>query len=232
MRVPDLQNYRHGKLTVIGRVLASKAPALWWYKCDCGNWGMTTARDVKRKNQKIEKSCGCARDEYAKTLAFNLRFKDLTGKKFGRLKVIKLQAKTSSPHRRWLCLCDCGELKAVASCSLLQNRTISCGCYHREIAPELGFRLCAFNRKDFVDLTNYSRVAITNTSRYYRLKDATPPWVSKAELRKIYKNCPAGYHVDHVHPLRHPRLCGLHVPWNLQYLPATDNLKKCNRLEV
>ncbi len=69
---------------------------------------------------------------------------------------------------------------------------------------------------------------MTNMRREH-IKRATPPWVNRDELRQIYKNCPKGMHVDHIIPLRGKTICGLHVPENLQYLPALENVKKGNR---
>lgn len=60
---------------------------------------------------------------------------------------------------------------------------------------------------------------------------ATPPWVNMKELAVIYDNCPEGHHVDHIVPLKHNLVCGLHVPWNLQYLTAKENLQKGNRFD-
>lgn len=66
--------------------------------------------------------------------------------------------------------------------------------------------------------------------RKARKIQATPPWVDLGEIKEIYRNCPEGYHVDHIMPLVHKELCGLHVPWNLQYLSASQNMSKGNRI--
>ena len=78
--------------------------------------------------------------------------------------------------------------------------------------------------------------------RRYRLamyrankKQATPPWLSdaqKQEIKEIYKQCPMGSHVDHIVPLNGVNVSGLHVPWNLQCIPAAANEAKSNRTEA
>jgi hypothetical protein len=61
-------------------------------------------------------------------------------------------------------------------------------------------------------------------------RQSTPPWADISSMNRFYRECPEGHHVDHIIPLRADNVCGLHVPWNLQYLPAEENLKKGNKL--
>lgn len=42
-------------------------------------------------------------------------------------------------------------------------------------------------------------------------------------IKKIYENCPDGYHVDHIQALARG---GLHHQDNLQYLPISENCRK------
>jgi len=69
----------------------------------------------------------------------------------------------------------------------------------------------------------------SDQARHKRLKQSTPPWVNLAEIRAFYSKRPEGYHVDHIVPINGKNVCGLTVPWNLQYLPALENLRKSNK---
>lgn len=59
-----------------------------------------------------------------------------------------------------------------------------------------------------------------------------PSWVDWDELSKIETFKPSKNHeLDHIIPLNHPNVCGLHVPWNLQWLTRSDNQKKSNSFD-
>lgn len=61
-----------------------------------------------------------------------VRVKDLTGKKFGRLTVIKLKGKAPNGKYLWDCKCDCGNYVTVKGNSLTTGHTKSCGCFGQE----------------------------------------------------------------------------------------------------
>lgn len=89
------------------------------------------------------------------------------------------------------------------------------------------------NRDWYIRNAELNRAKVRARNKH--MKHATPPWVNKAELLEIYINCPAGYQVDHFVPVRGitpdgRRVSGLHVPWNLRYLPAALNAGRSNRL--
>lgn len=54
---------------------------------------------------------------------------------------------------------------------------------------------------------------------------------TKKDLLNFYKNCPKDKEVDHIIPLKNDKICGLHVPWNMQYLTRSDNAVKNNSFD-
>jgi hypothetical protein len=64
-----------------------------------------------------------------------------------------------------------------------------------------------------------------------RVRIATPPWADRRAISEFFMDRPPGTHLDHIIPLRGKNVCGLHVPENLQYLPAQENLLKSNKVD-
>src|ERR1051326_7853586 len=83
------------------------------------------------------------------------------------------------------------------------------------------------------------RHAAQEALRRFQKLNATPKWVNKKDLLCFYENVQKKtsetgklYEVDHIVPLKHDLVCGLHVPWNLQILTASKNASKSNSFDV
>jgi hypothetical protein len=60
---------------------------------------------------------------------------DLTGRRFGKLTVVKLSEKKGL-HPEWDCICDCGKPTTASATNLKQGNTASCSCLQKERASE------------------------------------------------------------------------------------------------
>lgn len=86
---------------------------------------------------------------------------NLTGKRFGRLIVLKQIEDYVSPKgdrkARWLCKCDCGNFHKATSVSLKKGYTKSCGCYRKENTGKMN------NKR----LKKYNTYIISDDGKYY-----------------------------------------------------------------
>ena len=109
------------------------------------------------------------------------------------------------------------------------KRTIAYGKENRHITRKASSKYHKLNR---------DKSAARTAKRRCQKLSATPSWLTQEQLKEIEyfyvhaKDCEVvsgqQYHVDHIIPLQGKDICGLHVPWNLQILPADINLSKSN----
>lgn len=66
--------------------------------------------------------------------------------------------------------------------------------------------------------------------RSRKVQQAQPKWSNKDDVLNVYKEAEyLGLEVDHIIPITHKLVCGLHVWDNLQLLSRSENAKKSNR---
>lgn len=99
-------------------------------------------------------------------------------------------------------------------------------------------------REKYKEWSAGNRAHLTNRQRHRQCSKsmATPDWLTPIQLAQIsefYEIAKARsvqlgieHHVDHIVPLKHDFVAGLHVPWNLQVLTAFENVSKKNRFGV
>lgn len=135
------------------------------------------------------------------------RIEDLTGKKFGRLTVVrfdeirfkesldlyKITNDTHSLKHCWLCSCSCenNELISVTRANLIKGKTKSCGCYKKELSIKRGI----------LDITkSFEDWCIENNCmEYLKLWDydlnfIEPSAIGFGSEQSIYFKCPNNIH--------------------------------------
>lgn len=126
-KAKELIGKKFNRLTVmeISNKKGKKNKTLYKCKCECGNiievdgYSLSSGHIV---------SCGCKNNENKNALGEN-NFKNLMGKKFGRLEVIKKTlGRDINGAVIWECECDCGTHIKESSNTLLMNKVQSCGC--------------------------------------------------------------------------------------------------------
>ena len=105
----------------------------------------------------------------------------------------------------------------------------------RNATPEGTARQRDRYRKHYA--SNKAYYAAKSLSGRATRRKAKLPWVRNEDLIPWYEMAKAltrktgiKHVVDHIIPLTHKDVSGLHVPWNLQVIPEIDNLRKHNRL--
>ena len=86
---------------------------------------------------------------------------------------------------------------------------------------------------------NPAKTNAKGMKRYTSKMRRTPPWLTKEhykEMQAMYIRAKIAedftgqkWHVDHIVPLQGKNVSGLHVPWNLQIMPASKNISKGNK---
>ena len=167
IKCKSLIGLKFGKLTILQldhietKKVNNKIKKEEFYKClcDCGNI------TIKRRSSLIggkTKSCGCTKTN----------MKDLTNKRFGKLTVIQKVGQNNKNNFLWLCQCDCGNTKVIASTNLISGHTQSCGCLN-------------YSSKNMEDLTGQKFGKLTVIKRGKTLKSGIVRWICECECGNV-----------------------------------------------
>ena len=232
----DFSGKRYGHLLVQRRNGSDASNnALWLCACDCGNLVSVRANLLKRGQEYCSKQC---------SLYQSFKRIDITNKCFGKLVALnRVKMAANSGKAIWRFQCDCGKTTELTADNAMSGNTQSCGCvgitsrikhglsqtleYHREARRRWAKE-------------NPAKVIANANKRRADFRHRIPPWLTDEhwaqinafylEAARLTKETGIPHCVDHIHALRGKTFSGLHVPWNLQVLTVSANLRKSARL--
>jgi hypothetical protein len=126
-----------------------------------------------------------------------------------------------------------GKHSRCAECFRAEHKTWRIANKKRRAADMAAWRLknpgrsAVFHKK--WQANNLDKCRANNARRHAAKLRAVPAWAELDKIATVYAKAKQyGFTVDHVVPLQHPLVCGLHVWHNLQLLDESENAKKKN----
>ena len=134
----------------------------------------------------------------------------------------------------------CGELKkldefCLDKVTVSNYRNICKDCDHNDRENNKEYK------KEW-NKNNKDKINAYTAKRHTAKLNRTPAWLTEQDLKDIEsfytktqeltEETGIQHHVDHIIPLQGELISGLHVPSNLQIIPAKENLQKGNKFEV
>jgi hypothetical protein len=213
-KTPNFSGQNIGNLLVIGMSAKLRQGVNYWdCLCVCGK--LLQVLPTNLYNHTKNKSCGCQ------------SYKNLRGKRFGKLLVLADTGRTRRRSRIWKCLCDCGNTIETTNQSLVSiPGSTSCGCtrggqnnhfYKHGLSKTKGYRKLQAAKR---------RAAIKNLKMENFTLEDLESHLSKFKSLCVY--CGKNYeHLDHVIPISKG---GAHTLNNLVPSCAQCNFSKNNKI--
>ena len=160
----------------------------------------------------------------------------MLGKRFGRLAVVS-QVAHQGHHRRYRCVCECGEVTLVLGFNLRNGRTVSCGCAASDhltalnksrrkhgYSPKHGCRPITYSRwiamrqRVATDIPKYARSYKDRGIRVCRR------WDEFSNFLADMGECPGpGWTLDRMNPNGH------YEPTNVRWATVSENSRTNKR---
>jgi 5-methylcytosine-specific restriction endonuclease McrA len=105
----------------------------------------------------------------------------------------------------------------------------------RNARPEVKAASKAYHKRRNATPKGRALHSLNSANRVAAKNHRTPRWLNSSQLIQIKamfeKAQRLGQEVDHIIPMKGLIVSGLHVPWNLQTLPVTENRRKRNSFD-
>lgn len=157
----------------------------WHCLCECGRECDKTPEQLRNNSQV---SCGICSPKKIKN-----NFKDLSGKRFGRLTVLSIDLdkrqeqfennknkKKKSYRTYWKCICDCGNETTVRTDHLEKGTIVSCGCFQKDVSktvvPQKNWKT-----NEIIEQTDCIMIKSSNSDEYFK--------IDKEDYEKVKDYC-------------------------------------------